>query len=98
MRFRAPIPYRRFVGDTEGLPKYPGEPVEQLSPAKGVSSPPKERRVGWLLAGGWALMSISLAGIFRNPWVGMLALSVGVMLAGAAEIYDHIDSNGGSGK
>lgn len=84
--------YRRMVGDTEGLKKYPGEPSDQPLTPKGVSSSPKERRVAWLLAGGWGLMSVSLAGIFKNPWVGLLALSVGVMLAGAAEVYDQIDS------
>lgn len=80
--------YRRFVGDMEGLKRYPGEPGEQPSPPKGVSSPPKGRRAAWLLAGGWVLMSASLAGIFRNPWAGLLALSVGVLAAGAFEVYD----------
>lgn len=85
------MPYRRMVGDTEGLRKYPGEPEAmdvQAETAPRVSSAPKERRALALLAGGWVLMSASLAGIARSPWWGLLALSVGILIAGALEVYD----------
>jgi len=80
-----------MAGDSEGLRKYPGEPGQgdggQQEVAVGVSSG-QERRAAWLLAGGWALMSASLAGIFQSPWVGLLALSVGILIAGLLEVYD----------
>lgn len=85
------MPYRRSVGDMEGLRPYPGEPVAPTEPALepvGVSLPSKGRRAAWLLAGGWVLASVSLAGIFQSAWVGLLALSGGILAAGALEVYD----------